>query len=442
MPLFVSLKIIAGIIYNLTKPLVLDISKSGTRNMVKKIHLLDTSVLIEDPHSLGKFEKIYLPIDVVEELDKLKTSPGSVGQHARIAIKNLESGKYPNIMFDIEKYPNTLQDIPDNRILAAGIALQAKHKKFKVVVVSRDFNLRLKAKIAGLEFEDYETSTKFSDMYKGFVDIEDENLGGTLLKDGHVPCPDSLLHLSQNECLFIKGSEKGIALAKRVGDELKLIRNGQEAYGIKGKNKEQAFALDLLMDPKIHLVTLSGTAGTGKTLISLAAGLEQVLTKKKYKKMMVYRPIQPMGNDIGFTPGEISDKLRPWMGPIYDGLELLLGSGGNFSAKLDELIYRERISFEALTYIRGRSINDCFMVIDEGQNISKEEMKTILTRAGNNTKIIVTGDGDQVDRSDLDAERNGLTYAAEKFKTSELAGHISLQKGERSPLATLAAEIL
>lgn len=410
-----------------------------------KIYLLDTSVLIEDPQAPKNFKKTYIPIEVVEELDKLKTSSGKVGQQARLAIKFLDSWKNTktnNIYFDNKKYPNKLQDIPDNRILASGIFLQKRRKNQKVVVVSKDFNLRLKAKIAGLETEDYRDNPGFtSDLYSGVEEIEDADLSKILFEKEFVLCPPYLKDVFQNQCLIVKGEKT--ALARKIGNHLKsLMLSNQKVRGIEAKNKEQALALDLLQDIKIPLVTLAGIAGTGKTLLAIAAGLHLV-DKGRYKKLVIYKPTEAVGNDIGYLPGDAIEKMLPWMGSIFDNLEVIISQKGR---KFWDLVqdYQDHgiLEFNAIAHIRGRSINDAFILIDESQNLRPEDTKTILTRVGYNTKIVMTGDIEQIDKSSLDSETNGLTYVVEKFKNSDLAGHLSLVKGERSPLAAAAAKIL
>ena len=407
----------------------------------KTYHVLDTSVLIDDPFCLSKFKNIQIPIDVLEELDKLKTFPGKVGQNARIAIKEIDKKK-DSIVFDVKKNKNSLSDIPDNRILASALALQKAQKTARIILISKDFNLRLKAKVNGLEAQDYFEVSDVSDLYKGFREIKNDELNKTLFETQFGPLPKELNDLNPNEYVLVSGAESAIALCKKAKNQLQMLPMNKKIWGLDSKNKEQALAFDLLTNDKIPLVTLVGKAGCGKSLCALAAGLEAVLERKKFESLIVYRPIQPVGNDIGYLPGEMSAKLAPWMGPIMDNMEVLLGKNKNWQQTLEMYQDKGRVRFEAMTYIRGRSINNAFVVFDEIQNLDQEQVKTVLTRVGFNTKIVFTGDIEQIDRNDLDSLNNGLTHVIEKFKNESLAGHLTLMKGERSALATLASKKL
>ena len=407
----------------------------------KTYHVFDTSVLVDDPFCLLKFKNIQIPIDVLEELDKLKTFPGKVGQNARIAIKEIDKKK-DSIIFDIKKNKNSLSDIPDNRILASALALQKAQKTAKIILVSKDFNLRLKAKVNNIEAQDYFEVSDVSDLYKGFREIKNDGLNKTLFETQFGPLPKELNDLNPNEYVLVSGAESAIALCRKAKNQLQMLPMNKKIWGLDSKNKEQALAFDLLTNDKIPLVTLVGKAGCGKSLCALAAGLEAVLERKKFESLIVYRPIQPVGNDIGFLPGMYSEKILPWMGPILDNLELLLGKNKGWQQTLEMYQDKGRIKFEAMTYIRGRSINNAFVVFDEIQNLDQEQVKTILTRVGFNTKIVFTGDIEQIDRNDLDSLNNGLTHVIEKFKNESLAGHLTLMKGERSALATLASKKL
>ena len=412
-----------------------------------KIHLLDTSVLIDDPEAPKYYCKNYIPIEVIEELDNLKTKPGKTGQQARMAIKFLESWKNTKenkIYFDIKKYNHKLQDIPDNRILAAGIAWKKRNKNCQLIIVSQDFNLRLKAKIAKLLAIEHKHLSKTNEVYSGIEEIEDHELLENLYKKEYNTCPNYLMDLFPNQCLIVKSNGRSVC-ARKIGNNLKSILNVKRSAGLDAKNQEQALALDLLLDTKLPLVTLVGVAGTGKTICTLAAGL-QLIDEGKYEKIVIYKPIQSVGNDVGYLPGMLIEKLTPWMGSIFDNLENLLcgknKKNRNFLEKIDDYIRHGILEFNAISHIRGRSINNAFILIDEMQNTSEEEAKTILTRVGYNTKIVLTGDIEQIDRHDLSLEKNGLTHVIEKFKKSDLAGHLTLLKGERSALASEAAKIL
>ena len=407
----------------------------------KTFHVLDTSVLVDDPFCLSKFKNIQIPIDVLEELDKLKTFPGKVGQNARIAIKEIDKKK-DSIVFDIKKNKNSLSDIPDNRILASALALQKTQKTAKIILVSKDFNLRLKAKVNNIEAQDYFEVSDVSDLYKGFREIKNDELNKILFETQFGPLPKELNDLNPNEYVLVSGAESAIALCRRAKNQLQMLPMNKKIWGLDSKNKEQALAFDLLTNDKIPLVTLVGKAGCGKSLCALAAGLEAVLERKRFESLIVYRPIQPVGNDIGYLPGSYQEKVQPWMGPIMDNMEVLLGKNKNWQQTLEMYQDKGKVRFEAMTYIRGRSINNAFVVFDEIQNLDQEQVKTVLTRVGFNTKIVFTGDIEQIDRNDLDSLNNGLTHVIEKFKNESLAGHLTLMKGERSALATLASKKL
>lgn len=426
---------------------------------MKKVNVLDTCVVAQDPFSFKKVKgnEVIIPIQVLEELDKLKTYGGLVGKHARVFIRelddlcnkgNLVKGiRLENkALFKVEGWQEKNKDpLMDNKILDCAIR-QSKRIGVEVTLYSNDINLRVKARLAGLiakGFEDEAGSTL--DLYPGHITIAHAGIGQELAEKGFLEINKypELKGLSPNECIcFTDGDKKGLALGRKIGNRIKLLQD-KSPWGLYSRNKEQAFALDLLTDPKLPLVTLAGMAGTGKTIVTVAAGLDAVLDKKQFSKLVLYRPIQPVGSDIGYLPGDLKEKLMPWMGAIFDSMEYLFeNKNNNWKNTLDMYLDRGKIQMEAITHIRGRSIANAFIILDESQNISKEEMKTILTRAGQGSKIVITGDIEQIDRSDLDAMNNGLSYVIDKFKDSDLAGHISFSKGERSPLATKAAELL
>lgn len=432
---------------------------------MRKIYILDTSVLVYDPRAFTSFvgNDVIIPINVLDELDKLKTFPNEAGKNARAVIRALDAlctkgeiHKGIQIENDIllridTSYQNTdmigTSTYVDNKILAC--ACTFKDKPTTAILVSKDINLRIRARAFNLKAEDYEKDKiPVKDLYEGFQEIVSEEIGLLLdeKEELDICFYDELKDLYPNECVnFVDKHGNGMSIGRRIGNKIKLIQD-RNPWGLELRNKEQAFAVDMLCDPKLPLVSLMGFAGTGKTLVAVATGLEMVLGKKAFDKLIIYRPIQPMGNDIGFLPGEIQDKLDPWMAPIKDSMEFLFASknkksGGNWADKLSPQ-YADKIEMCALTYIRGRSIANSFIILDEAQNLSKEEIKTILTRASSGTKIVLTGDISQIDNSNLDATNNGLSYIIEKFKTSELAGNVTFSKGERSALATLASEIL
>jgi PhoH-like ATPase len=429
---------------------------------MRKIVVIDTSVFIYDPSCYLSFNDsdVIIPIVVIEELDKLKKFANETGKKARVSIRNLDDisnrGELHkgiaienNIVISVDIGAATIGSDPtygDAGILACAVKLKDGRD---VSLISRDINLRIKAKAYGLDAQNYEKDNIVAtELYTGFKVIENEEAGDVLDESGLllISSYPELKDLYPNECVvFTNSSGKGIASGRCIRDQIKII-NDATPWGLELKNKEQLFAANLLLDPTIPLVSIVGRAGGGKSLIAVACGLELVLNKHTYDNFLIYRPIQPMGNEIGFLPGDQEDKLNPWFAPIDDSFAFLFSdkskNGNTWKAQLHQYITNGTIQKEALTYIRGRSIPDSFMLIDEAQNLSPEEMKTILTRVGNNTKIVLTGDIEQIDNPHLDVINNGLTYAVEKFKESELAGHITFTKGERSALATLASSIL
>lgn len=444
---------------------------------MRKIYIFDTSTLIYDPCAWKQFPNsdVIIPIAVLNELDKLKKQPGEAGRNARVCIRLLdELSDTLDITTGITVEDDTLVKIDatyrdlsepefagfgdpnygDTQILACALAAAKEYPNDYVALVSNDINLRVKVKSRGVEAISHDGS-KFaaSDLYTGAQTIEDEEAGEDLLQLGQINPQLYGLKLNLNECvIFQNSSGDGIAMGRKVAiDKVKLIRKVYP-WNISSRNKEQAFAMDLIMDRNVDLVTLIGKAGTGKSLIVLAAALELVISKKEYDKFIIYRPIQPVGNDIGYLPGTMEEKLGPWFQAIMDNFEMLFsskmtkGNGNsspyNWKKDLQMLQEKGRIEMEAITYIRGRSIPNAIILVDECQNLTKEDVKTILTRAGEGTKIILTGDIEQIDNQLLDATDNGLTYVIEKFKDSELAGHITFVQGERSKLASKAAEIL
>ena len=433
---------------------------------MKNRYVLDTSVLIFDPCAWKHFpdSEIVIPIAVLGELDKLKKSPGEVSKNARACIRLLDEISsegdvstgitleddillmIDSTYIDLTQAPyNTLGDpnYGDTQILACAMDHQT-HRP--VVLVSNDINLRVKAKSRGMTAISHDDKRhSLSDLYSGTQIVDHEVAGMDLLKLGSIDPRNYGLSLNLNEFIFFEDSQlNGISMGRKVAeDKVRLIRRASP-WNISSRNKEQSFAIDLIMDKNVDLVTLIGRAGSGKTLIALASALELVCQRKEYEKLIVYRPIQPVGNDIGYLPGTMEEKLAPWFQAIMDNFEILFSNkhGNNWQQDLEMYQKKGRIEMEAITYIRGRSIPNAIILIDEAQNLTKEEVKTVLTRAGENTKIILTGDLDQIDSNFLDATSNGLVHVIERFRDSGLAGHVSFVQGERSRLATLAAEIL
>ena len=440
--------------------------------MAKKIYVLDTSVYLTDANAIFKYgnNDIVVPLKVLEEVDNHKKRQDSVGANARKIIRTLDSLRekgslYKGIRIDkgkgliFAKASDTSDlpkdydfRVPDNEIIGVALSERKRNSNRKVIVVSRDINMRVKCDSLGLLCEDYVTNQVVKDsgnLYKGFrTHLVDDQLidqfynGEAIIleKDEISLCPNEYIMLVSNS------NEKKTALARFYNHSVPLKRiNGEYkkgVWGVKPRNKEQNFAFDLLMDSDVPVVTLVGKAGSGKTLMAIAAGLAQVVEEynsPKYRRLVVSRPIQPMGKDIGYLPGSMEEKMSPWLMPIQDNLQYLMG---NDKETLKMYTDNGTIEIEALTYIRGRSLADSFIIIDEAQNLSAHELKTIITRVGENTKIVLTGDIEQIDNVYVDETSNGLTYAIEKFKNHDLSGHITLVKGERSKVATLAAKIL
>lgn len=434
---------------------------------MRKIYVLDTNILIHDPHSIYNFtdNDVILPIFVIEEIDKLKRNPTTAIQ-ARMASRILDDIRKQgclskgvklegNIFFrveiqqDISLLPSCLKkDIVDNNIIAVILGIQAQNPTRKVIMITKDINMRIKADSLGILVEDYETDmVEYSDLHEGFLEINiEKDEFEKFEKTGKLNLSDLKI---KNEvtanCFFkFKYNEKEISGRNIEGKIKKLVYGDINAWGARARNEEQRYAMDLLMDPNIKVISLVGKAGTGKTLLAIAAGLEQVVERKLYKKLLIARPVIPMGNDIGYLPGSEKEKLRPWMQPIYDNIDFLSEAKDEKSGEkvVEGLEVMGLLKIEALTYIRGRSIPNGFIIIDEAQNLTPLEIKTIVTRAGADTKIVFTGDPYQIDSPYLDANTNGLTYMAEKFRHEEIAGHVTLKKGERSPLAEIAAKLL
>ena len=442
---------------------------------MQKIFVLDTNILLNDPNSIFKFQdnEVVIPITCIQEIDKFKREQNERGRNARTVGRFLdrirresmttlsegvptEKGGIIRVELGLDalrSYPHQNGEITnDDRILAVALATQRNSIAKPVVFLTRDTNLRIRADAIGLAAEDYISDhTNIDELYSGMKEvIVPEKLIAELYQAGEVPVPDDSFYC--NEFVLFRNesdpSHTGLGKVSKAGNTIQVTRlKGNDVWGIKPRNLEQKIALSLLMDDSIQLVTLVGRAGTGKTLLSLAAGLSKSLDESVYHKLLVARPVFPMGRDLGFLPGELKDKLKPWMQPIFDNLEMLLHADDSnqepqYRASAYDLIEQNMLEIEALTYIRGRSIPNQFFVVDESQNLTPHEIKTIITRAGHGTKIVLTGDPYQIDNPYLDSESTGLTHVVEKFKQSSLAGHITLTKGERSPLAQMAAEIL
>lgn len=438
----------------------------NTNSSSRQVFVLDTSVLIYDPNSLNTFKEsdVVLPIAVLDELDKLKKQSGEVGRNARLSIRKLDeisnSGDIikgaeldDGITFYVDASLNEVigldKNYGDNQILGC---LNNLHKKnSNTILVTRDINLRVRAKALGIPSQDYTNDkSTFDELYSGHRVIQNEEAGRALAESdfGYINCADyDFDDVMTNEFILFTDSEgQSICPGRRYGKVINRVED-PSPWGLNLRNKEQLYLADLIMDTSIPLVTVTGKAGGGKSLVTIGCALELVLNAKKYDQVIIYRPIEPMGNDIGYLPGTAEEKLEPWFSAIDDAFAFLLSDGKSrkkdaWKEKMYQFIDNGTIKKEALTYIRGRSIPNALIIIDEFQNLNPEEAKTILTRAGVGSKVILTGDIEQIDNNRLDAMSNGLTYVIDRFKGSRLAGHITLTKGERSELATLAAEIL
>jgi PhoH-like ATPase len=454
---------------------------------MKKNFVLDTNVLLHDANALFAFDDntVCLPIYVIEEIDNFKRDMNELGRNARETVRLLDQLRSQGNLRDGVPIPSGGQlrvifaekvngagnggaagqgldaKIVDNRILAAALQLDERERdEAKTVFITKDINLRIRADARGLQAEDYDKEQiDISEVYTGFRELEvADSLLASFFEAGEVELPGAELHANEFVALLPPGggeptharfhAERGVLMP--IVDTRR-----RKVYGVRARNAEQMFALDLLLDDDIKLVTLVGKAGTGKTLLALAAGLQKVNDDGGYSKLLVSRPVIPLGKDIGYLPGEVEDKMNPWMKPVYDNIELLTslntyasegrgtegraptgrGGQGDFSAE-------RLVDVEPLTYLRGRSIPNQYLIIDEAQNLTPHEVKTVITRAGVGTKIVLTGDPYQIDNPYLDSVNNGLTTLVQKFRGQAIAGTMTLVKGERSELAEIASNLL
>lgn len=433
-----------------------------------KNYILDTNVLLHDPNSLVSFDdnNVLVPIEVIEEIDRFKRESTELGRNARAVSRMLDGfrgagslsagvemphGGKLKIAFHKNGHGDTIfpKDSVDNRILALAASLQKAQPRNATILVSKDINLRIKADALGLMAEDYESDRVFiTDLYTGMVDLAMPSEKMTSFRaKGELALDSGKQYFPNEYCtLTDESNPKKTALTKvdPTGAKLVPIHDCREGvWGIKPRNREQHFALDALLDDRVKLVTLMGKAGTGKTLLALAAGLKRVVNDREFRRLVVARPTISMGKELGFLPGSLEEKLAPWMQPIHDALEMLsdLNMGHDHRRSAD-LMRSGSIVVEALSYIRGRSIANQFMIIDEAQNLTPLEAKTIVTRVGHGTKIVFTGDPYQIDNPYVDSSSNGFNYVVSRFRDQAIAAHVELQKGERSELAELAANIL
>lgn len=435
--------------------------------MAKKTYVLDTSVYLTDSNCINSFgnNDIVIPLKVLEEIDKHKKRQDSVGSQARSTIRSLDAlrdkgslskgvriGKGMGIIRVSSYNPLCLPDDldledPDNQIIATALSEQeVAPKSRKVVVVSRDINMRVKCDALGLLTEDYNAEQvvdRAEGLYTGRAEIlvDEQDIDRFYAGDELWMDPEeNILYPNQFVMLISNSNDKKTALAKfeNYNNPLqKIVKSNKKIWSTEPRNKEQQFAFELLLDPAIPVVSLVGKAGSGKTLLALASGLEQTFGKDAtYKKIVVTKPVEPVGKDIGFLPGSMEEKMLPWLAPIQDNLQFLMGDD---KATLELYMEKGQIEVEAMTFIRGRSISNAFIVIDEVQNMTQHEIKTVLTRVGEGTKIVLTGDIEQIDNVYIDATNNGLSYVVERLKDEQITGHVTLLKGERSKVATIAA---
>ena len=436
---------------------------------MRKNFVLDTNVLLHDSNCLRAFADnfVNIPISVIEELDMFKKDQSELGRNARRIAREIDTYREKGnlregvplpgrgmirVVLGKSKLPPefSVSRPMDDSILAAAVYLLETEPDVPVVFVTKDTNLRIRADALNIHAEDYDREgVDLAELFSGTVELDvDPEAIEAVYTEGGVPWADLGVQLFPNQYVTLRNRfmPSRTALGRVVGDRIENVqRQRGNVWGVGARNREQVFALDMLLRDDIQLCTLVGKAGTGKTLLAIAAGLQAVLDGGQYRKLLVSRPIFPMGRDLGFLPGTVGEKLGPWMQPIHDNIDLLtnlnLGKGSKLHTYA-ELLSSGTLEVEPLTYIRGRSLPSVFMIVDEAQNLTPHEVKTVLTRVGHGTKIIFTGDPYQIDHAYLDSVNNGLTYLVEKFKHEPLAAHVTLAKGERSPLAELAANIL
>ncbi len=444
--------------------------------MAKRLFILDTNVLIHNPQSLFSFaeHRVVIPIVVIEEIDQFKKGVDEKSRNARQIGRYLDSLRARGSLQDGVTMDNGgivqvtvnkdvtdtaaklfFLDRNDNLIIGTALYCKQKYPDHEITLVSKDANVRIKADSVGINAENFESDTvKFEEMYTGWetLEISTEQIAEI---NGKKYIPNTFGEFYPNQFLRLidKANHETVRTMRYLSSSNAFYTMqsylGQEVFGIKARNFEQEMALDLLLDDTVKLVSLSGKAGTGKTLLAMAAGLQKVMEDNKYSRLVISRPISPLGKDLGYLPGTKSEKFNPWMQPIYDNMDILLSlhdeirtdnMKGKRKPSIEDFMDYGFLELEPLTYIRGRSLPDQFIIIDEAQNLSPHEMKTIITRAGQNTKLVLTGDPYQIDIPYLDSASNGLSVAVEKLKQEDIVGHITLEKGERSKLADLAAK--
>ncbi|KPJ70638.1 MAG: phosphate starvation-inducible protein PhoH [Planctomycetes bacterium DG_20] len=438
--------------------------------MAKKYFVLDTNVLLHDPSALMAFgdNEVVLPFEVIEELDGFKKGSDDTGQHARQVIRALDRLRGKGRLMEgvpIEETGGTLRvvlddDVPDHALLRTGtaddriigVAHRLTQESKPTTFITKDINARIKSDALGIRTQDYEKhKVDFSHLYLGYRELQvDRPTLDRLEKDKAADPPAD--DFVPNEFAVLTDAadadRKVVARFDSHQGKLAALRFGTRTYqNVSARNPQQQMTVELLMLDEVRLVTLLGPAGTGKTLLAVACGMQKVLAEKKYEKLLVSRPVIPFGQDIGYLPGDKDEKLYQWMQPIFDNLAYILrtkksGGDGGMDERIMALIESGTLELEALTYIRGRSIPDQFIIVDEAQNLTPREIKTVVSRIGEDSKLVLTGDPSQIDNPYLDSSSNGLVYAAERMKGLDLAGHVMLQTSERSELASLAAQRL
>lgn len=439
--------------------------ESGARN--RKI-VVDTNVILFDALAIKKFTDadIHIPISVIEEVDRFKRDLGENGRNARqfsrfvdelrelgplakgVALESSKSTVFINTDVNHHEMPKELDpEKADNRILATALAIQTKYPSASVELVTKDINLRIRADVFGVFAKDYEPErVEVDEMYQGHREID---VPPSIIEEFYAEkiITSETFSLKANQYVVMRDSSNpnhsaiGRYSEKEQGIVPIMVPN-ESIWGIHPRNVEQTFAMDCLLNDEILFVSLVGKAGTGKTLMALAAGLFKTLDEGRFQRLLVSRPIFPMGRDIGYLPGDVEQKLNPWMQPIFDNVEFLMGADKKAAGRAQELINQGMLNIEPLTYIRGRSIPNQYLIVDEAQNLTPHEIKTIVTRAGQGTKVVLTGDAYQIDNPYVDSATSGLTYSVERMKGQRISAHVTLSKGERSELAELAANIL
>ena len=437
--------------------------------MDRKAYVIDTNVLLHDPDAIERFHDndVIIPLIVLEELDGMKRLSDELGKNARHVLRYIDSLKLKKegnlhqgvsigngivVRIYVDMKPGERNGFPllldrnANKILHAAYKVQETGQK--TALVSKDFVMRVKAEAIGLESEDYiSLKVSYDHIYKGFQKMEVPKKEIDLFyKDGFLPAGQ--MKLLPNEYCLLSCAEQSSAMCKfnSTSNQLEpLIKLNRDIWGIQPLNMEQKCAIDLLLRDDVKLVSLMGPAGTGKTVLALAVGLRKVFDEGVYTKILVSRPIIPLGKDIGYLPGTKEEKLYHWMQPIYDNLEFLCQSTSGSANGVETqkwIMDSKKIEMEAVTYIRGRSLPKMYIIIDEAQNLTPHEVKTIISRAGKGTKVVLTGDPTQIDNPYLDKDSNALTFTVNKFQNHPIFGHVFLERTERSELAALAADVL